>query len=154
MTIAARSKVAGLCWLIIAASVSIATTSSAQTPTKSLAHQLVGHWQLVAVTINGNTPYGANPQGSMFIDAGGHFSVVVISTGDARDIAYFGTYKVNDADSSVTMHIDGISGGGGINAAGRDEKRLISLNGDELTVRSETPSGAAGAVTLTWKQAN
>jgi Lipocalin-like domain len=128
--------------------------SWAQAAATSLKDRLVGHWQLVSVTVNGATPYGANPQGSMILDAGGHFSIIVISAGDARNIAYFGTYTVDDASKSVTMHVDGSSGGSGQSAGGRDLKRLVALNGDELTVSSDRPAGAPGGATLTWKRAN
>jgi hypothetical protein len=154
MKITARGVVAGVSSLMILTLASIATPTLAQSPTKSLNDQLLGHWQLDSVTINDSAPYGANPQGSMFLDAGGHFSVIVISAGQARNISYFGTYTVNDADKSMTMHIDASSGGGDVNAAGRDEKRLVTFSGDELTVANQTASGAAGAVKLTWKQAN
>ena len=79
----------GLAWLAVPA--------AAQTPAKSLKEQIIGHWQLVSVTVNDTTPYGANPQGSMFLDAGGHISVIVISAGGARNTSYFGTYTVDDA---------------------------------------------------------
>jgi hypothetical protein len=133
---------------------SLPAPSSAQTAATSLKDQLVGHWQLVAVTVNGATPYGADPQGTMFLDAGGHFSVIVISSGDARNIAYFGTYTVDDAAKSMTVHVDGSSGGSGHSASGRDLKRLIALNGDQLIVSSDRPAGAPGGVKLTWKRAN
>ena len=109
MNIKARGTVACVASLIFLALASIATAALAQTPGKSLKDQLVGHWQLVSVTIKDATPYGANPQGSMFLDADGHYSVIVLSAGNAQNISYFGTYTVNDADSSMTMHIDGSS---------------------------------------------
>jgi hypothetical protein len=154
MKIAVRGIVACVSSLIILALASIATSSSAQTPAKSLKDQLVGHWQLVSVAINDRTPYAADPQGSMFLDASGHYSVIVISVGEARSISYFGTYTVNDADKSMTMHVDASSGGSGVKAAGRDEKRLITFSGDHLIVANQTPSGAPGPVKVTWKEAN
>jgi len=126
----------------------------AQTPGKSLQDALVGHWQLVSVTANERTPYGAKPQGSLFFDAGGHFSIIVISDGDARSVAYFGAYTVSDADKSMSLHIEDSTGGGSPNAAGRDLKRLVVLNGDELTIQNQTPAGAPGNIKLTWKRAN
>ncbi|MGD0025366.1 MAG: hypothetical protein ABSC37_12215 [Xanthobacteraceae bacterium] len=158
MKITARGIVACVS-LVILALASIGATSFAQTPTKSLKDQLVGHWQLVSVTVNGRTPYGdtphsATPQGSMFLDAGGHYSVIVISTGNARSISYFGTYTVDDTDNSITMHIDASSGAN----AGRDVKRQVTFSGDELIVANQppaqTPAGPLGGVKLTWKQAN
>ena len=133
---------------------SLAKASLAQAPTKSLKDQVVGHWQLVSVTVNDTASYGANPQGSMFVDAGGHFSVIVISSGDATSIAYFGTFVLNDADKSGTGHIEGVVGGSGTGVPEHDEKRSLSLNGDELTVQSQMPSGALGSVKLTWKRAD
>ena len=131
--------------------VSIAALAFAQAPAKSLKDQLVGHWQLVSVTMNGTTPYGADPQGAMYLDAGGHYSVIVITAGNARSIAYFGTYTIDDATRLMTMHIDASSGA---NAAGRDEKRLVAINGDELSVESQRSGGPLGPIKLTWKRAN
>jgi Lipocalin-like domain len=131
------------------------TASHAQAPAKSLMDALVGHWQLVSVTAaNERTPYGANPHGTMFLDAGGHFSTIVVSDGDARSLGYFGTYTVSDADKVITLHIEDSVGGGSPNAAGRDLKRLITLNGDELTIQNQTPAGSPGNLKIVWKRAN
>lgn len=151
MKITARGIVACLASLVILALASIATTSFAQTPSTSLKDRLVGHWQLVSVSINTTQSYGANPKGSMFLDAGGHYSVIVITGGNARSVSYFGTYTVNDADSSMTMHVDASSFA---NAAGRDEKRYITFSGDELIVTNQKSAGPIGPLKLTWKPAN
>jgi hypothetical protein len=42
----------------------------------------------------------------MMFDAGGHYSVIVVNAGKAPVISYYGAYKVDDADKSMTMHID------------------------------------------------
>lgn len=142
---------------VLAAFILLALTAApvvAQAPAKSLRNELIGHWQLVSVTAGNRTPYGANPTGTMFLDATGHFAVIIISTGNARNISYFGTYTVDDTAKRITIHIQGSSGGLGINAAGRDETRLIRLNGDELISQNTTPSGDPGDIILTWKQAN
>lgn len=154
MKFAARSMFLGLS-LIVALTTAVLTTSSyAQTPGKSLKDTLAGHWQLVSVTANERMPYGADPHGSMFLDAAGHFSIVVISSGDARSVAYFGTYTMNDADKLMTLHIEGSVGGGSPSAAGRDLKRLVALNGDDLTMQNQTPTGTPGNIKLAWKRAN
>ena len=142
--------------LLVALTTAVLTTASyAQAPGKSLKEALAGHWQLVSVTAaNERTPYGANPHGSMFLDSAGHFSIIVVSDGDARSVAYFGTYTVSDADKLMTLHIEDSVGGGSPNAAGRDLKRLVALNGDELTMQNQTPAGTPGNIKLTWKQAN
>lgn len=126
---------------------------AAQTAAKPLKQQLVGHWQLVSVTVGEQTPYGAAPQGSMFLDADGHVSVIVISDGGARNISYFGTYTVDDAAKSMTIHVDGSSGGNG-NASGRSFKRRVQLQGNELVLANDAPANAPGIIKQTWKQAN
>src|SRR5579863_3922870 len=82
----------------------VATATWAQT--KSIKDQLVGHWQLVSVSVSGSAPYGANPKGALFLDADGHYSIIVISDGGARSIAYFGTYMVDEAAKTVTFHVE------------------------------------------------
>jgi hypothetical protein len=147
MNILARCISACVSSLLIAL---LASTSFAQSPTKSFRDQLIGHWQLVSVTVNDQAPYGTNAKGSMFLDAGGHYSVVVITAGEAKSIAYFGNYTVSDADHSVTFHVDANSRA---NGAERDQTRIASLSGDELTLASQKP-GPIGGVKLTWKLAN
>jgi hypothetical protein len=142
------------CCALLLMSLLLGPIAVAQSTAQSLQTKLVGHWQLVSVSVNGGQPYGASPQGSMFIDAAGHFSVIVISGGGARSIAYFGTYTVSEADSSMTMHIDGSTGGGGESAQGRALKRLVALNGNALTVSNAMPSGAPGGIRLTWNRAD
>jgi len=149
MTNIARGVVACASSLIVL--VSVSAPSFAQTPPKSLMDQLIGHWRLVSISIGDAQPYGANPQGSMFVDAGGHYSVIVVTAGAASSISYFGTYAVDDADASMTMHIEASSRAG---AAGRDEKRLVTFSGDELIVANERSARGLGAVKLTWKRAN
>jgi hypothetical protein len=136
---------------IVLAALAPIFAATAQTPPQSLKDQLVGHWQLVSVSVNGTTPYGDKPQGAMFLDAGGHYSVIVNTAGQARSIAYFGTYTVNDADSTLTMHIDSSNRPG---AVGRDQKRLVSFSTGNLVIGSAKTNGPLGGVKLTWKQAN
>jgi hypothetical protein len=142
----------GTCVLLLLG-LTLAPPLSAQSAGSSLKQQLIGHWQLVSVTVGERTPYGAAPQGSMFLDANGHLSVIVISDGDARNISYFGTYTVDEAAKSMTIHVDASSGGSG-NAGGRSFKRLLQLQGNELVMANEAPAGAPGVIKQTWKQAN
>jgi hypothetical protein len=152
----ARSVTQRLLLVVILANAFLATPSLALAlaPATSLKEALVGHWQLVSVTGNERAPYGADPRGSMFFDATGHFSVIVISAGNARSVDYFGTYTINDAGKSMTLHIGDNSGGGAPNVAGRDLKRLVRLSGDELTVQNQLATGAPGDIKLTWERAN
>jgi len=142
----------GACLLLLLG-LALMSPASAQSAAKSLKDEVIGHWQLVSVTVNGGTPYGAAPQGSMFLDAGGHVSVIVISDGGARNVAYFGTYTLDDADKTMSIHVDGSSGGAG-NASGRTFKRIVQVQGNELTIANQTRTGAPGRLNETWKQAN
>jgi hypothetical protein len=147
MNILARRIPVCVASLLIA---SLASVAFAQSPAKSLRDQLVGHWQLVSVMIHGQSPYGDKAKGSMFLDASGHYSVVVVTAGEAKSIAYFGNYTVGEADHTVTFHVDGSSRA---NEAERDQTRVASLSGDQLTLASQNP-GPIGGVQLTWKLAN
>ncbi len=150
----AARRFAGCASLVALIYMAATLPSFAQTPSSGLKSQLVGHWTLVSVEVDTRAPYGSDPKGSMFIDGSGHFSVIVVSAGKARSIAYFGTYSVDAGDKSVTLRVDASSGGGGIDYAGHDVQRLISLNGDELTVQNEDAPGTAGGVKLIWKKAD
>jgi hypothetical protein len=133
----------------LVAALLVAGASAAQTP--SLASRLVGHWSLVSVAIGDQRPYGADPKGSMFFDVTGHYSVVVVGAGGADAIAYFGEYKLDEAAGALSLHVDASNHAG---AAGRDEKRLVQLDGDALTLRSDHSSRGLGGVTLVWKRAD
>jgi hypothetical protein len=152
MTIATRGVTASLSLSVMLAMMFCVTPSFAHK--KSFRAALVGHWQLVSVSVNGRVPYGADPHGSMFLDDAGHFSVIVVSDGNARSLAYFGTYTINSAEKSMVLHIEDSAGGGTPNAAGREVKRLFMLSGDELSIQNELATGNPGAVTVTWKRAN
>jgi hypothetical protein len=117
----------------------------------TLASRLVGHWSLVSIAIGGQQPYGAAPQGSMFFDTAGHYSVVIAGVGRAGALAYFGEYKVDEAASAVTLHIDA---GSRPSAAGRDERRIAALDGDQLTLRNGSSASGLGSVALVWKRAD
>jgi hypothetical protein len=114
----------------------------------SLETQLVGHWQLVGVDISGNTPYGAKPQGSMFLDSAGHYSIIVISDGGARSIAYFGSYAVDKQTNTVIYHVAAASQAA---AVGRDEKRLVHIDGNQL-VQQSMPAPGLPVLKVTWKR--
>ncbi len=115
----------------------------------SLGAGVIGHWQLETVDVSGNAPYGAKPQGSMFLDASGHYSVIVISDGGARSIAYFGTYRTDDAAGTMTFHVVGASQSA---VVGHDQTRVVKLNGNEL-VQQSLPAPGRPVLKVTWKRA-
>lgn len=65
-------------------------------------------------------------------------------------LAYFGTYTIGEADSSITVKIEASNYP---NFAGETQKRVLAFKGDELTVTNPAPSGGGGVATQAWKRA-
>jgi hypothetical protein len=135
--------------MVALAFVAASPVAAALAQSNSLKDQLVGQWQLVSISINNAVPYGNNPTGSMLLDAAGHYSIIVVSNGGARNISYYGSYTVDEANKSVTMHI---VGGTRANADGRDQTRQVTIDGDQLI--EQTLPGRGGAIKMTWKRAS
>jgi len=140
---------------------------------QSLKEQLVGSWTLVSWEQKKGDGtkvqrYGANPTGIAFFDAGGRYIITVMRSdragyasnalwqGTAEEnkatadgtITYFGTYSVSDADSSIAIHIEGSSFP---NWNGVDQKRIVAIAGDQLTLTVHPPNGEI--VDVIWKRA-
>ena len=122
-------------------------TTVLQAQGSSLKDQLVGQWQLVSISINDAAPYGDKPTGSMLLDAGGHYSIIVLTDGGARNIAYYGTYTVDEAGKTTTMHVAGSTR---TKADGRDQKHTMTVNGNQLV--DERTLGRNGSVKMTWQR--
>jgi hypothetical protein len=135
--------------IVVLAFIVAGSVATALAQSSSLKDQLVGQWQLVSIGINDAAPYGANPTGSMLLDAAGHYSIIVVSNGGAKNISYYGTYTVDETNKSVTMHI---AGGTRANADGRDQTRQVTVDGDQLI--EQTLPGRKGSIKMTWKRAN
>jgi Lipocalin-like domain len=123
----------------------------------SLRDQLVGAWELVSCEgRNDSNPVTcANVRGILVFDASGRYSWVSIPKGRpkftnpeqprraipaeeykavAMDmVANFGTWSVNEADKTITIHFDGALFP---NVEGEDVKFPFSLSGDELKTTS------------------
>ena len=129
----------------------------------TLAARLVGTWQvleLVDTDPAGKThyPYGKQPKGYIVYDPTGHLHVQVMRTpptppfaaGDqsgtdaevraAYDgyVAYFGTYKVDEARGQVIHRVEGSLMP---SYTGTDQPRPVKVVGDELVIESRTPEG-------------
>lgn len=137
----------------------------------SFKQQIVGTWSYVSVDIaksDGSRiqPFGAKPNGIAIFDRNGHFAFVLTRpdvpkyasnnrlTGTADEnraavrgvLAQFGTYTVNQADHSLTLHIAGSSYP---NIVGVDRKFIITaVTKTELkwTVPAATSGGTASTV--------
>ena len=127
---------------------------------KSLKEQLVGTWTVVScdsTSANGaKQPFCQNPNGILMLDAGGRYATVTaargrpkLPSGNRSDVpaeqfksavmglaANFGTWTVNEADKTMTLHYDGALFP---NIEGSDVKQTVSLNGDELRIIQPMP---------------
>jgi hypothetical protein len=105
----------------------------------SVADRLVGTWQFVSSlnTRSDGTSFdrwGSNAKGTLMFDAHGHF-VQVIMGGESRffgakSFFVFGTYSVDEADNTFSIHTEGSSNA---KLNGTVQRRIIvSLTKDEL----------------------
>jgi hypothetical protein len=141
---------------------------------QSLKEQLVGTWTLLSweQQRGGGTKlerYGTSPKGIAFFDAGGRYIITVMRSDRAKyasnalwqgtpdenketadgTITYFGTYSTSDADSSISIHVEGSSFP---NWNGTDQKRFVMIIGEQLTLTVRPPGG--DVVDVIWKRAN
>ena len=139
--------------IVALALVAASPVAAALAQGSSLKDQLVGQWQLVSIGINNAAPYGDSPTGSMLLDASGHYSIIVISNGGARNISYYGTYTVDEAGKTINFRIEGSSFPNWENTS---QKRLVTALTDEvLTYRNPTSSTPGQGFThseLVWKR--
>jgi hypothetical protein len=145
---------------------------------KSLASRLVGTWQLLTRedrTLAGETRLdpglGADPIALLFFDASGHFAaqfmkrergsivpeIAAISPAPNNSRArggydaYFGTYRVDEAQGAVTTTLTGALSPENV---GQTFTRHMRVSGGKLTIRLETKSAAGEPIirTLQWKR--
>ena len=139
----------------------------------SLTGQLIGTWMLASWEQKKGDGtkvqrYGENPVGIAFFDSGGRYIITVMRSDRAKyasdalwqgtgeenkatadgTITYFGTYSVSEADSSIAIHIDGSSFP---NWNGVDQKRIVAIAGDQLTLTVHPATGEI--VEVVWKRA-
>jgi hypothetical protein len=117
---------------------------------QTTAKDLVGTWTLVSITLDQDGKktdmYGPSPQGQQIVDPSGRYSLVIIrsdlpkfasnnrttATPEENEavahgsIAQFGTYSVNDADKTLTTHLEACTFP---NWSGTERKVSFSLSG-------------------------
>jgi hypothetical protein len=170
--VATKPPIMMICKLFLVAVIGlvvVAGHAQAQTSKK----QIVGTWSVVSVvnTVDGKQIdlYGPNPQGQTIFTRDGHFSTNIMRPGRAKFasnnrtagtadenkeamagyIANFGTYAIA-ADGTLTLHIVGCSFP---NWDGAEQKRRITIKGDELKWENATPSTGSGSVVIIMKRA-
>lgn len=137
---------------------------------KSLREQIVGTWTYVAVDTvqpdGSRVPlFGPNPRGQAVFDSNGRYMLLTARAGQPKfasnnrlegtpeenravvqgSIAHFGRYSVNEADKTITFHIETSTFP---NWNGVDQKRPITLIGDELKWKTAASSGGTAEVVL------
>ena len=137
---------------------------------KNWKEQLVGTWTYVSVDIvradGSRIPlFGLNPSGIASFDANGRYVLVTTRTGLPKfasnnrnqgtaeenkavvegAIAHFGTYTVNEADKTITFHIQTSTFP---NWNGIDQKRPFTVTATELKWTTAASSGGTAEVIL------
>lgn len=151
------------------------SAGSAVSQQRSLKDQLVGSWSFVsAVNIRADgtkvDTFGPNPGGLLIFDDNGRYASVVVRPGVPKfasnnreagtveenkaamqgSIAHVGRYTVNEADRSVTLHIEYSSFP---NWNGTEQRRPITIAGDEMKYIVPTPSTGTGTSEVTFRRA-
>jgi hypothetical protein len=142
---------------------------------KSLKDQLVGAWTFVSQKYkfpDGRTTdiFGTNAKGILILEPGGRVAYVSMRAslpkfasndrlkGTAEEnkavvegsYAFFGTYTVNEADHTFTIHVDGATFP---NFDGADQKRTFTLAGDELKYTNPVATIGQGVIVESvWKR--
>jgi hypothetical protein len=137
---------------------------------KTLKEQLVGTWTYVSVdTIRpdgSRVPmYGPNPTGLAVFDSNGRYILMTARSGQPKfasnnrtegtpeeyqavvqgSIAHFSRYTVNEADKTITFHIETSMFP---NWNGAEQKRPFTLTGDILKWTTAASSGGSAEVVL------
>ena len=150
----------------------IAVIGSAAAAEKTRKAQLVGSWTLVATenTLPNGTRFNPfeNGTGMAVFDRSGHFSWILlrgdipkIASGNRTQaspeelkavalgtLAYFGTYSLDEKTSTLTLHVQSSSFA---NYTGQDQKRAITIKGDEFTTMNAAGASGGSAI-VRWKR--
>ena len=149
----------------------------AQPPLSGVRERIAGAWQLESRTVkqaNGapqlDPVLGQQPVGRLFYDASGHMMLQMMRQGRAQAIsvpshppdaknprivlgydAYFGTFTVNEADGTITHHVEGSLFPEDL---GKDFRRSYQLEGDNFTLSftSKSPDGLELTRTLRFRR--
>ena len=139
--------------------------------------RMLGAWQLESRTVRKATGeilldpvLGKQPTGRLFYDASGHMMLQMMRQERAQAIsvpsnpqeatnprivlgydAYFGTFNVNEAEGTITHHVEGSLFPEDL---GKDFQRVFRLEGDMFTLSftSKSPEGFEVTRTLVFRR--
>ena len=161
--------------VVMALGLALLSGSSAMAQQRPLKEQLIGTYTLVSVasTTRDGTKidlFGTNPKGLITFDAGGHYAQIIVRPDRpkfkannrlegtpeenraalAGGVGQFGTWSVNEADKSLSLHQEGVVHFP--NEEGTDQKRAVSLTADELKIVIPL-TGDGGRAEQVWRRA-
>ena len=153
----------------LCSTIALYSTNASSQP-KTLKEQIAGTWKYVSVdTIRpdgSRVPlFGPNPQGQAIFDSNGRYILMTARSSQPKfasnnrmegtpeeykgvvqgSIAHFGRYSVNEAENTITFHIETSTFP---NWNGVDQKRPITLMGDQLKWRTAASNGGTAEVVL------
>lgn len=156
--------------LVVAVVVFASLTGTLSSASAETAKDLVGTWKFV---VNETTrqdgskfdTYGKEPKGIVMFDSGGNFALFIAKPDPVKfasksrldgtpeeykaavhnSIAYYGTYKVDEAAKTISWSIDASSFP---NWYGVTQQRHFSINGDELRFNNQVGSSGGGVLAV------
>ena len=156
--------------ILSVAAVSAVLTVAPVSPAKAQnAREIVGTWTLVSSVAQQSgasiDTFGPHPNGTLVFGSDGRYALIFLrgdlpqvasnsrisqTQEEARAIAqgqtaHFGTYAVIEADNVVVFHIEHSNFP---NWDGTEQRRAVSIKGDQLTYTSPGSTGVAAQVTM------
>ena len=133
---------------------------------QSVKDQVIGTWSVVSVVeeYTDGKKVSWDAKGMAMLDAGGRFILMLADVaarkkvdGNPADnpvgkmISYFGTYTISEADKMLTYKIVGASSP---LWDGAEQKRVVTINGSSLVIKSAPIPSAQGPFVsvVTWKK--
>jgi hypothetical protein len=138
------------------------------------AKDVVGTWDYVSaetVAPDGkrSPTFGPKPKGILIFEANGRYALIVTRSDQPKfasnnrlqgtpeenkaivqgSISHFGTYAVNEAEKSITFHVQTSTFP---NWDGVDQKRPFTVSGDELKYTVPVASGGGGSAEVVLKR--
>jgi len=161
-------------WVLVLVIAGAFHTCNAFAQQQSLKEQLLGTWTLVSIDYvrqDGGRfqTFGPEPKGIAIFDRSDHYIIAVMRSdrpkfaindrlkGTAEEnrattqgtITYFGTYSVDEATQAIAIHIVGSSFP---NWNGTDQKRIVTIAGEELKLTNPTASTGGGTTEVVFKR--